>query len=121
MYQIQRYKTRVIAFIFDKSEYREEVTNIRNAAKYLSTRENLRVGIVDDVKLIKKFKNKYGVKWFSSVALSSLVLKRYDGEFLYLDITSGDNRAFHYWINKNSLKEVDELMNESYKIYELLR
>jgi hypothetical protein len=87
----------------------------------LATRENLRIGIVDDVRLVKKFKLKYGVKWFSSVAMTSLVMKRYDGEIINFDITSGDDMAFHYWINKQSMKEVDELNNESYKIYELLR
>mmetsp|Transcript_44744 Transcript_44744/g.32775 ORF Transcript_44744/g.32775 Transcript_44744/m.32775 type:complete len:119 (-) Transcript_44744:409-765(-) len=90
-------------------------------ARYLAGRENLRVGMVDDPKLVKKFKLKYGVKWFQPVAMTGLVLKRYDGEFLNYDITSGEDSAFHHWVNKNSLKEVDELNNESYKIYELLR
>mmetsp|Transcript_4711 Transcript_4711/g.4394 ORF Transcript_4711/g.4394 Transcript_4711/m.4394 type:complete len:149 (+) Transcript_4711:879-1325(+) len=53
--------------------------------------------------------------------MTGLVLKRYDGEFFSYDITSGEDMAFHFWINKNSMKDVDELNNESYKIYELLR
>jgi hypothetical protein len=65
-------------------------------------------------------KNKYGVKWFTTVAFSSLVLKRYDGEYFNFDITSGEEVSFHFFINKKSMKEVDELNNESYKIYELL-
>ena len=77
--------------------------------------------MVDDLRLVKKFKNKYATKWFDPVSMTSLVLKRYDGEFLNFDITSGEDVAYHYWINKNSMKEVDELNNESYKIYELLR
>jgi hypothetical protein len=88
---------------------------------YLSTRDNLRIGIVDDKKLVKKMKLKYGVKYFSTIGMSSLVLKRYDGEYITCDLTSGEPLAFHSWINKQSLKEVDELNNESYKIYELLR
>lgn len=53
--------------------------------------------------------------------MTSLVMKRYDGDYLNFDITSGEDIAYHYWINKNSMKEVDELNGESYKIYELLR
>mmetsp|Transcript_4711 Transcript_4711/g.4395 ORF Transcript_4711/g.4395 Transcript_4711/m.4395 type:complete len:98 (+) Transcript_4711:579-872(+) len=64
-YSTLKHKTRVVAFIFDKSEYKDEVKYLKSAARYLSSRENLRMGIVDDVKLIKKFKLKYGVKWFS--------------------------------------------------------
>lgn len=66
-------------------------------------------------------KLKYGLKWFSSIAMSSMVLLRYDGEILNFDITSESDVNFHHWINKNSMKEVDELLGESYKIYELLR
>lgn len=58
---------------------------------------------------------------FSSISMSSLVLKRYDGELMYYDLTSEDHVNIHNWINKKSLKEVDELTNESYRIYELLR
>ena len=48
-------------------------------------------------------------------------MRRYDGEFQIFDITAGDETSFHYWLNKQSLKEVDELHTESFKIYELLR
>jgi hypothetical protein len=53
-----------VAFIYDKSEYKEELSNLKNVARFLSTRDNLRIGIVDDVRLIKKFKNQMGTKWF---------------------------------------------------------
>lgn len=46
-------------------EYSSEIKNLKEAARYLSTRDNLRIGIVDDKKLIKKLKLKHGVKWFS--------------------------------------------------------
>lgn len=59
-YKALKFKTRIVAFIFDKSEYKEEVKHIKTAAKYLATRDNLRVAMVDDVRLIKKFKLKYG-------------------------------------------------------------
>ena len=58
---------------------------------------------------------------FSSVAMSSLVLKRYDGEFEVYDLTSEEHVNIHVWINKRSVKAVDELNNENYAIYGLLR
>jgi hypothetical protein len=94
---------------------------LKSDARYLATRDNLRIGFVDNQRLIKKMKAKYSVKMFSSIAMSSLVLKRYDGELLNYDLTSEDHVFIHNWINKNTLKEVDELTNESYRIYELLR
>ena len=84
-------------------------------------RENLRIGIVDDKKLIKKLKLKHGVQWFESIGMSSLVLRRYNGDYEHYDITSEANVNFHFWINKNTMKLVDELTPEAYKIYELLR
>ena len=74
---------------------------------------------VDDKKLIKKMKNK-NAYWFDSTGLTSIVLKRYDGEFAYQDL-SADNTVFHHWVNKNSLKEVEDLTAETYKIQEQLR
>lgn len=66
-------------------------------------------------------KAKFTTRMFSSVSMSSLVLKRYDSELVYYDLTSEDHMYSHNWINKKSVKEVDELTNESYRLYELLR
>lgn len=77
----------------------------------------MRIAFVDNQKLIKKMKQKYGVKMFSSIAMSSLVLKRYDGELLNYDLTSDEHVHIHVWINKRSVKDVDELNNENYNIY----
>lgn len=120
-YSKLRYKTRVICFLYDKQEYKEEYKNLKSDAKFLATRDNLRIGFVDNQRLIKKMKAKYSVRMFSTIAMSSLVLKRYDGELLNYDLTSEDHVFIHNWINKRTLKEVDELNNESYRIYDLLR
>lgn len=58
---------------------------------------------------------------FTSLAMSSLVLRRYDGEFENYDLTGEDHVHIHVWINKRSVKSVDELSNENYAIYGLLR
>jgi hypothetical protein len=64
---------------------------------------------------------KYGSRIFPPVSMSSLVVRRYDGELKIHDITGDDHISFHYFINKNSVKEVEELNNESYRIMELIR
>lgn len=64
IYQKLRYKTRVVCFLYDKEEYKTEFKNLKEAARYLATRENLRVGYVDDKRIIKKLKLKHGVKYF---------------------------------------------------------
>jgi hypothetical protein len=53
--------------------------------------------------------------------MSSIVLRRYDGTIKYHDLTGDDHVGIAQWINKNTLKEVEELGNESYRISELLR
>lgn len=53
-------QTRVICFLWDKKEYKEELKNLKSDAKFLATRENLRIAFVDNQKLIKKMKAKYG-------------------------------------------------------------
>jgi len=42
-------------------------------------------------------KAKYSVRMFSTIAMSSLVLKRYDGELLNYDLTSEDHVFIHNW------------------------
>ena len=87
----------------------------------MTIRDNLRIGMVDNQKLVKKLKLKYGAQWFENIVMSGLVLRRYDGETLKYDFTSENTINFGFWINKHSLKDVDELSGEAYKIYELLR
>ena len=42
------FNTRVLAFFYDKIEYKEEIHLLRQAALYLSNRYNLRIGVVTD-------------------------------------------------------------------------
>jgi uncharacterized radical SAM superfamily protein len=53
-------QTRVICFLWDVKEYKEELKALKNDARFLATRDNLRIGFVDDQRLIKKMKAKYG-------------------------------------------------------------
>lgn len=53
-------KTRALAFIFEKEDFVDEIKNLRIAGRYSAKREEMRIGIVYDKKLIKKYKLKYG-------------------------------------------------------------
>jgi len=96
-------KTRVIVFFYGSEEYKDEIQDLRQEARFSSTREDLRVAYVTDEALVKKMKRKH-VDWFQKIGMSSAVLLRYDGLIVKLDITSGDKIEFSNWINKNSMK-----------------
>lgn len=78
IYTTKKAKTRVVAFISDKDDYKQELKYLQHAARYSVKREELRIGVVYDNKIIKKYKNKYGNLWFPGGSLTSLILKRYD-------------------------------------------
>ena len=49
-------KTRVLVFIFDKEESSTELKMIKEAGRILAGRMALRIGLVTDHKLIRKYK-----------------------------------------------------------------
>lgn len=76
----QRYaKTRSIAFIFDKEDYPDEIKNLKESGRYSARRDEMRLAMVTDKKLIKKYKAKYGSSWFPDSSYTTVILKRYDG------------------------------------------
>ena len=78
-YDDLRLKTRVIAFIFDKDEYEQELKYIREVGKLTAQRISLRIGLVTDPRLIRKYKESYGTYWFpDNVQLSTIIVQRYD-------------------------------------------
>jgi hypothetical protein len=122
LYQTRRVKTRVIAFIYDREDFNDELDTLYNAARMSAKREELRVGIVTDKKLIKKYKANHGTLWFPEGAYSSIVLKRYDGKVFYHDILQGNPPlGFHHWINRKSIRDVEEMTSEMFKLYEMCR
>ena len=46
------FNTRVVAFVYDKSEYKEDIQVLREKATLMANRYNLRIGIVTDPKVI---------------------------------------------------------------------
>lgn len=84
-YDEDRFKTRVIAFIYNKEDYEGELKAVQAAARFSARRIGLRFALVTDVHIIKKYRET--TSWFPSEAYSTIILKRYDGEISHLDIT----------------------------------
>ena len=83
-YDDLRLKTRVIAFIFDKDEYEQELKYIREVGKLSAQRVSLRIGLVTDPRLIRKYKESYGTYWFpDNVQLSTVIVQRYDKQIFF--------------------------------------
>ena len=59
------HKTRVLVFMLDKDEYSTEMQMIRSAGRLLSQRLSVRIGFVEDPKLIRLYKARHGAKWFN--------------------------------------------------------
>jgi len=59
----------------------------------------LRIGLVTDRKIIKKYKAKYGSLYFPEGSYSSLVIKRNDGQIFHYDFLV-DTLPLTFWINK---------------------
>lgn len=110
-----------MVFFFGADEYRDEMTNLKQGARFSSTRESLRVAYVTDEDLIKRMKRKYSADWFERVGYTVAVLRRYDGKYIKFDITGGDKPNFAHWLNKASMKPVEEWSPDVSRLYEMLR
>ena len=101
IYKDRKTKTRVLAFLFDKEDFTDELTNLRQTAKYSAKRDELRIAMVTDKKLIRKYKANHGTLWFPEGAYSTIILKRYDGRIFSHDLLEGNpQNGFMFWVNK---------------------
>jgi len=108
--------------LFDKDDFTDELKAFRFAGKIGAKREELRIGMVTDKKLIKKYKASYGTLWFPEGSYSSIVLKRYDGKIFHHDLLQGSPpNGFIFWINKKSIKDVEEMSPDTFRIFEMVK
>ena len=111
--------TRVIAFISDKSEYKEELKTLSEDARELTVREDLRIAKITNPSIVAEIKKKHK-NWFGDMSSNSLVAyvknsnsKKPKIKFYDLNI---DNELFKIWINNVSIEPVEELLGTSMKI-----
>ena len=107
------FNTRVVAFFYDKSEYAEEIKILRETSTYLANRYNLRIGQVTDERLVSKMKKSHG-DLFNDVGMSIMVLKRYDGSILELNLADTQPNRYLWWMTTKSTKPIDELTPASF-------
>jgi len=100
--------TRVVAMFYNQDEYEDEIAVLRRVAERLSVRMNLRIAIVTDRELINRLKKKYP-NYFEELSKSSMILRRYDGETLKLNLATAETNSYNWWINKNSKKPIDTM------------
>ena len=66
--------TRAIMFIQDKNQYRDKRSIFINAASDLSIRTDLRIGIVENPQLVKRYKESMGSTWLNSKEISNFII-----------------------------------------------
>lgn len=108
----------MVAFFYEQKEYDDEIKALTQVAEKLSVRMNLRIAIVTDKDLINKMKKKYP-HHFEEVSKSSMLLRRYDGDLIKLNLASADTSSYNWWINTKSKKPVDSLSHGSYQLGEI--
>jgi len=65
--------------MFNKDEYASEMKIIREAGRILAQRISVRLGMVEDPKLIRLYKSRHGARWFNDeVQLNTIVVQRFD-------------------------------------------
>lgn len=120
-YSQYRLKTRMVCFFYDKDEYKDEIKNLKKAARGLAHRGNLRIGLVTDSNMIKRLKKRHSVRYFPELGYSSCALRRYDGEYKVYDVSDATHSsALFAWVNYNSKKHVDLLDNEALQVQQAI-
>mmetsp|Transcript_15569 Transcript_15569/g.13608 ORF Transcript_15569/g.13608 Transcript_15569/m.13608 type:complete len:354 (+) Transcript_15569:298-1359(+) len=114
--------TRIIAFVWDKTEYKSELKDLRDAAISSAERNDLRIAKVTDKKLIKYYKQLKDKEWFEELSSNSVVIfKNTENiqkvEYLNLDI---DTVPIFEYINKASLAPIPILNAFTTKIHRIL-
>jgi hypothetical protein len=101
IYKQRKPKTRVLAFLMDIDDFADEIDTLKQTARYSAKRDELRVGMVLDKKIIRKYKANHGTLWFPEGSFSTLVLKRCDGRIFSHDLLEGaPQNGFAFWMNK---------------------
>lgn len=86
-YSDMQLKTRVLVLMFDKEQFEGEMKMITEAARLLSSKQQIRFGIVKDAKIIRKYRASKGTAWFpDEVQLSSIVVQNYRRDIHLIDL-----------------------------------
>lgn len=112
--------TRVIAFVKDKSDFRDELKQLEDAALKLANREDLRIAKVTNPSLVSDYKSRYNLEWFHDTSTNSMVIFKKDFNrsnkiIKFFDLNS-ETEVFTDWITANSIEPLEELSGSAFKI-----
>mmetsp|Transcript_25747 Transcript_25747/g.34407 ORF Transcript_25747/g.34407 Transcript_25747/m.34407 type:complete len:144 (-) Transcript_25747:845-1276(-) len=93
---------------------------LRESAKYMSNRYNLRIGMVTDQRLVTKMRKAHA-ELFLEAGMSVMVLKRYDGTLFKLNVADTQPVRYVWWITVKSVKPIDKMSGAGYQITESAR
>jgi hypothetical protein len=114
------FNTRVVAFFYDKDDFKPEIEMLRHTGRYLANRYNLRIGMVTDKKLITRMKKSHA-ELFLEVGMSTMVARRYDGQLFKLNVADSEPARYVWWITVHSVKPVEKVSPAVYQICESAR
>lgn len=117
--------TRVIAFVKNKNDFKDEMKQLSRAAFHLSDREDLRVAKVTNPDLVTEYKKMYDLEWFSEISSNSIVMLKKDYQRSDLITYSYDlnieTMMMEDWINEKSLEPLEEVSGFAFKIISQLK
>lgn len=67
----------MVAFYYDKDDYKDEIEMLRHTGQYMANRYNLRIALVTDKKLITRMRKAHPDLFLDSNSV--MVMRRYDG------------------------------------------
>ncbi|CAI2368273.1 unnamed protein product [Moneuplotes crassus] len=113
--------TRVIAFVSDKKEHQYELKQLKEAAKELGFRDDLRIAKIVNKDLVMEYKEEMGTKWFDEGSTNSMVVfsssKASGSPLNYYDLSS-ETVHLSYWINSASIEHLEKMNVFSVQIME---
>ena len=113
-------QTRVVAFFYDKDDFKPEIEMLRHTGQYMANRLNLRIAMVTDKKLIMRMKKAHPALFLDS-SNSVMVMRRYDGAQFKLNVAEAEPARYVWWITSNSVKPVEKISDAGYQATESAR
>lgn len=112
--------TRVIAFVKDKSDFKDELKQLEDAALKLANREDLRIAKITNPSLVSAYKSRYNLEWFHDTSTNSMVIFKKDFNrsnkiIKFFDLNS-ETEVFTDWITAHSIEPLEELSGSAFKI-----
>ena len=109
----------MVAFYYEKDDYKDEIEMLRHTGQYMANRFNLRIALVTDKKLITRMRKAHPDLFLDSNSV--MVMRRYDGTQFKLNVAETEPARYVWWITMNSVKPVEKISDAGYQATEVAR